>query len=217
MTTFPLSALLRLLVAVLLGGLIGFERQIHGRPAGLRTHILVCAGSALIMIASESLGEGSDAGRAVAGIVTGVGFLGAGVIVKSREIVRGLTTAACVWFVAALGILVGQGLLGLAVVSTGGAVCILTVLAWLTQRIPTVNYHTVVVGGRVEQLEELEAQCRREFAKTGLRVVRVASRADKATGKLSLTFYLRTRRAATQADPTAKLLAIADVEDVSWQ
>ncbi|HNR12864.1 MAG TPA: MgtC/SapB family protein, partial [Thermodesulfobacteriota bacterium] len=104
------EVLLRLGVAFLLGGIIGFERQMHGRPAGLRTHILVCVGSAVVMIAAKSqpsfyalapdVHMTIDPGRIVAGIMTGIGFLGAGAIVRTGDFVRGLTTAACIWLVA---------------------------------------------------------------------------------------------------------------------
>src|SRR5512143_414095 len=88
----------RLLLGAVLGGGIGLERQVHGRPAGFRTHLLVCVASVLLMIVSQSLaagGEGApfDPGRLAAGAITGVGFLGAGVILKSGLSVHGLTTA----------------------------------------------------------------------------------------------------------------------------
>jgi putative Mg2+ transporter-C (MgtC) family protein len=113
--------MLRLALAILLGGAIGLERESRGRPAGLRTHILVCLGATIIMIAStqmailsQALPQASriqvDPGRIAAGIVTGIGFLGAGAIIRIGDLVRGLTTAGCIWFVAALGITIGQGL-----------------------------------------------------------------------------------------------------------
>ena len=109
-----------IVVAVLVGGAIGFEREMHGRPAGLRTHILVCLASTLLIFASrvlppESLVEGSaarivmDPNRLAAGIVTGIGFLGAATVIRAGDIVRGITTGATVWTVAGLGIVIGQG------------------------------------------------------------------------------------------------------------
>ncbi len=110
---------LRLLVAMVLGGLIGFERQTRGRPAGLRTNILVCIGSAAVIVAFQKLsieinmGAESiirmDPARAAAGVITGIGFLGAGTIIKSNDFVRGLTTAASIWVVAAVGVTIGLG------------------------------------------------------------------------------------------------------------
>jgi len=109
----------RLLVAMILGGLVGVERQIRGRAAGLRTNILVCMGSAAIIVTFQKLsiemnmGADSairmDPARTAAGVITGIGFLGAGTIVKSQDFVRGLTTAASIWVVSAIGVTVGLG------------------------------------------------------------------------------------------------------------
>jgi len=107
---------LRLILAVFLGGMIGYERERHNRPAGLRTHILVCTGSCLMMMVSaygfgEQLGGSfvADPGRIAAGVVTGIGFIGAGTIIQQRGGVRGLTTAASIWVVSGVGLAVGIG------------------------------------------------------------------------------------------------------------
>ncbi len=98
-----------LLLALLLGGLIGWERERHARPAGLRTHILVCVGATLLTQISESFGANGD--RIAAQVVTGVGFLGAGTIIRegTTGLVHGLTTAASLWAIAAVGMAVGYG------------------------------------------------------------------------------------------------------------
>jgi putative Mg2+ transporter-C (MgtC) family protein len=110
---------LRLVLGALLGGIIGFERYTHGRPAGFRTHIIVCVASVLIMMVSVDshyLTKQNpdyiriDPSRIAAGAITGIGFLGAGVIIKTGFIVQGLTTAACLWIVSAIGLAVGVGL-----------------------------------------------------------------------------------------------------------
>lgn len=110
------QVVLRLFLAAILGGVIGFERQKHNkRIAGLRTHILVCIGSALIMLVSIYVYESYlnkvsvDPSRIAAGVVTGIGFLGAGTIIRSGESVQGLTTAASLWTVAGIGLAVGTG------------------------------------------------------------------------------------------------------------
>ncbi len=100
--------LIKLVVATVLGLLIGFERSIHNKPAGMRTHSLVCVGSALFTIISISI-TGGDPARVAAGIVTGIGFIGAGMIFREENKVRGLTTAAEVWVMGAIGIAVGIG------------------------------------------------------------------------------------------------------------
>jgi len=97
-----------LLLAVLLGGLIGLERELHGHPAGLRTHILVCVGATLMTLVSVHLvGRRGDPSRIAAQIVTGIGFLGAGAIIREGATIRGLTTAASVWTTAGIGLAVG--------------------------------------------------------------------------------------------------------------
>ncbi len=99
----------KLLLATVMGGLVGWEREVHERPAGLRTHILVCMGSALITLVSMSFGPTWDPGRIAAQIVSGIGFLGAGTILTQGNIVRGLTTAASLWTVAGIGMAVAIG------------------------------------------------------------------------------------------------------------
>ncbi len=113
--SFYISMILRLLTACLLGGIIGFEREHVHRPAGLRTHILVCLGSALVMITSEyiyskfSASVNVDPARLGAQVISGIGFLGAGTIIKEGVSVKGLTTAASLWAVSCVGIAVGIG------------------------------------------------------------------------------------------------------------
>ncbi len=112
----------RVLLAFILGGAIGFERELVHRPAGLRTHMLVAAGAAAFTIASSMAfaGQGTarDPARIAAQVVTGVGFLGAGTIWRTPSTVRGLTTAASIWLVAAIGLLVGAGMYSLAIFTT---------------------------------------------------------------------------------------------------
>ena len=134
----------RILVAALLGAIIGWEREQHGRPAGLRTHMLVCIGAAIMMVVSESMyekycvgGGGADSGlrvdpgRIAAQIITGIGFIGAGVIMKMGTRVQGLTTAACLWLAAGIGMAAGTGMFLLATVTTlMGAFILLYLAKW---------------------------------------------------------------------------------------
>jgi putative Mg2+ transporter-C (MgtC) family protein len=122
--------ILRLVVACILGAAIGYQREITGHPAGLRTHILVCVGSALFTMASITFGSHSDPSRIASNIVTGIGFLGAGTIIRQGMTVRGLTTAASLWTVAAIGLGIGAG--GkLYILSVSTAVLVLAVLSWV--------------------------------------------------------------------------------------
>lgn len=127
----------KLALSVLLGGAIGLEREISGKPAGLRTNILICLGSALLMDLSIQIGmlgigasEGrvGDPGRIAAQIVSGIGFLGAGTILQARGAVLGLTTAATIWVVAAIGMTIGAGYF---IEASGAAIMVALVLAGL--------------------------------------------------------------------------------------
>lgn len=127
----------RLIIAAFLSGLIGLERQIHRRAAGLRTHILVCVGSTLIMLTSLYIFDiykdvvALDPSRLAAGVITGIGFLGAGTIIRYGEEVKGLTTAATLWLASGVGLAVGCGFYIAAVSSTIVVILVLLSLRWL--------------------------------------------------------------------------------------
>ena len=112
-----LELLLRLVVSIILGAVVGFEREVTHKPAGLRTHMLVSLGSALFTIISVEFFQ-LDPARVAAGIVTGIGFIGAGSIIATRGHVYGLTTAASLWVVAAIGLAVGIGAYLIALAAT---------------------------------------------------------------------------------------------------
>jgi putative Mg2+ transporter-C (MgtC) family protein len=113
--------IIRLIAATLLGAVVGFQREKARKPAGLRTHILVCLGTTVFVLACSGVGMSMDGlSRVIQGIVTGIGFIGAGSILKLNEErdIQGLTTAAGVWMTAAIGVAVGLGSLGVALLST---------------------------------------------------------------------------------------------------
>ncbi|UFH48449.1 MgtC/SapB family protein [Pseudomonas sp. KNUC1026] len=125
--------LARLLLAAVLGGLLGLQRELSGKAAGLRTHMLVCTGAALFVLAPGLNGAGPDAlSRAIQGVVAGIGFLGAGTILKGNEQdthkVKGLTTAAGLWMTAAIGVAAGMGHEGSAIFATALALLVLAVV-----------------------------------------------------------------------------------------
>jgi len=129
--------LLRLISATLLGAIVGFEREKAGKPAGLRTHILVCLGTAIVVLACAGSQMDMDGlSRVIQGIVTGIGFIGAGSILKLSEErdIQGLTTAAGLWMTAAIGIACGLGTVGLALIATVLTLIILGVLRLLDAR-----------------------------------------------------------------------------------
>lgn len=123
-----LRVAIRLLAALILGGVIGIQRERSGKAAGFRTHMMVCLGTAVFVITCTSVGMAFDAmSRVIQGLVTGIGFIGAGTILKleSEEEIKGLTTAAGIWMTAAIGITSGLGAIGIAIMSTVLALVIL--------------------------------------------------------------------------------------------
>jgi putative Mg2+ transporter-C (MgtC) family protein len=154
--------LFRLVLAAVLSGIIGFEREFHGRSAGFRTHILLCVGSTLIMVTSVHIFDvysgrtPIDPARLAAGVVTGIGFLGAGTIMRYRASVRGLTTAASLWVVTGIGLAVGSGLYIGSIVTTALAVIILMFFGQLEHAMIRKDwYRTILIesSGGIEQLK----------------------------------------------------------------
>ena len=152
---------LRLLAALAIGALIGMERSYQGRPAGFRTHALVCLASTVLMLVTvyesqwfPSSGQARvqvDPTRMAQGIMTGIGFLGAGVIMKEGLSVRGLTTAASIWITAGIGILVGIGFVMPAALTTALALGALAGFRWIERKIRTESYAEFVVRFEAER------------------------------------------------------------------
>jgi len=134
--------LLRVFAAVLLGAVVGIERERAGKPAGLRTHMLVSLGTAVVVIACQDSGMSLDGlSRVIQGMVTGIGFIGAGTILKLNEQreIQGLTTAAGLWMTAAIGVAAGLGILGVAVIGTLVTVLVLVLEHFIDSRRNTQN------------------------------------------------------------------------------
>jgi putative Mg2+ transporter-C (MgtC) family protein len=150
-----LEMVLRTIAALVAGGLIGLERSHRGRPAGFRTHALVCLASSLLMLVTiyESHWFPRDSAarvildptRMAQGIMTGIGFVGAGAIIKEGFTVRGLTTAASIWITAAIGILAGIGFYFAAVIGTVLSLGTLSAFRWIEARLPTETYALFMV------------------------------------------------------------------------
>lgn len=153
-----LTIVIKLLLAATLGGLIGLERELHRKPAGLRTNMFICLGSALFTVLSaEMAGAGSDPGRIAAQIITGIGFIGAGAIIRDRGNVVGLTTAATIFVVASVGMAVGMAMYVTAFFTTVVILLALSFLGWaegrlslktrpVAFRLTTANLDTVMSG-----------------------------------------------------------------------
>ena len=157
--TTELDITLRLAVAMLLGGVIGFEREYRAKDAGFRTHFLVALGSALFCIVSQyGFGfELKDSSRVAAQVVSGIGFLGAGTIIFQKNVVRGLTTAAGLWVTAAIGLACGTGMYLPAVVTT---LMVLVGLEILSVIIPRVSTSVVILSFSATSQESIKKAVR---------------------------------------------------------
>lgn len=224
--TMSLADVMPVLLAVVLGGAVGFEREIHGRPAGLRTHMLVCLASALLIFASRRIPAElvelngvtrvvMDPNRLAAGIVTGIGFLGASTVIRAGDIVRGLTTGATVWYVAGLGVVIGQGEYGLAVASTVVVILVLAGVDRLSRRIAPVIYRRMIVTGMQVQLPQLSRRMSEILASHGIRVQDVSGRRGADNEPFELVFHVRCRntfQAPEMMDQVARETGVLRVE-----
>lgn len=184
---YELAIFVKILLAAVAGAIIGLEREIHGRPAGLRTHLLVAAGSCLMIIVSEAFylkygdlpGTGVvriDPSRVAAQIITGIGFLGAGVIIKEGLTVRGLTTAASLWMVAGIGMAYGMGMLTVGSIGTAVALFSLLFLKKLEPRIKKDRYLHLTVTARA--VPDVYPQLERVFSENNLRMTDIEADLD---------------------------------------
>ena len=193
---------LRIFGALLIGGLIGMERTYHGRPAGFRTHALVCIASSLLMIvtvyqgqwmnALEIGGITTDPTRMAQGIMTGIGFLGAGVIFKEGLTVRGLTTAASIWVTSAIGILVGIGFYLPAILGAVATLLILSVFRYIENKLPSEFYaHHMLRFDRHAVMAEDEL--RKTVAAHGFSIANLSSRLTEGGKLFEYRMVLRSR------------------------
>ncbi len=194
-----LSDGLRVLLAAAAGAIVGLERYIHGRAAGMRTNMLVATASALIMLLSEKyylLMPGLDPmviridpSRIAAGAITGVGFLGAGVIIKNRLSVVGLTTAATIWLISAIGLAFGAGMFALGTTGVVLALFALFLMDLIEKRIPAAAYRVfTITGANVLGNEQRYAQLFKSF---GYEIKSRTYRIDKEHGRQEIGFQLR--------------------------
>lgn len=166
---------MKLIAAVLLGGVIGFERELVGKPAGLRTNILIALGSTVLTLTSMRLaGPLGDQGRIAAQIVSGVGFIGAGTIIQARGAIVGLTSAATIWAVAAIGIAIGADMLPLAVGATAIIFLCLTTLRRIEYftygRHELITFRVQMTGGEgVADVQDLFAEAGTQVEHSSLR------------------------------------------------
>ena len=194
----------RLLLAAVLGGIVGMERGSGDRPAGFRTHILVCAGSALIMLVSMYGFEGfdkvpfeyprnRDSARIAAQVVSGIGFLGAGTILHEGITVRGLTTAASLWMISAIGLAAGAGMYSISVAATIITFITLTAFHSVEKRFAAANSKSDKKYIRVvaSSTPGLVAQVASFLAQSGIKVKTINVQNSSGNDKVVLELYLR--------------------------
>lgn len=203
----PHEIVLRLLLGAVLGGVIGFEREVHGQAAGFRTQLLVCVAAVLIMIVSENyyfhlllenpdlLKQDSafriDPARIAAGAVIGIGFLGAGAIIKSGFIIRGLTTAASIWIISAIGLAIGAGLYFEGILTSLITIIALMILRKLQKNIRIVQYRRVSVSARVS--ENAEEKIAAIFSDCGVAVSSIEYERDMTKDEIVFVFSISTK------------------------
>ena len=202
MSALNQNILLHLLTALCAGGLIGLERSYHGRPAGFRTHVLVCVSSSMLMlvtlyqsvwyIAPLADTVRTDPTRMAQGIMTGIGFLGAGVIMKDGFSVRGLTTAASIWVTAAIGILAGIGFYFPLIVATLLTVSALSFFRWLESVLPSFYYANHVVRFQRGQVLA-EEPLRRLIAEHGFTIANLSYGMQDSGSTFEYRMVIRSR------------------------
>ena len=226
-SVFFQGAAWKLILALILGAMIGLEREWHGRAAGLRTHVLVCLGSTILLIAAHEAskmmlevgGPGNvvmDPNRISAGIVTGIGFLGGGAIIRMGDLIRGLTTAACIWFVAALGIVIGNGLYTMAIFSTLAVLLVLIVFDMFEHYIPAVIYRSLTISIDPATRDDFEDWCAQQLSSKGLRIQECLSYVDLEKQQAVITFRVRLRGRLKQGLMIDRIAGQPGVQSVGW-
>lgn len=222
----PLHMTLRLVLALVLGGLVGLEREQNNHPAGFRTHILVCLGAALIMLLSmygfgQFVNEPNvrlDPARLAAQVITGIGFLGAGTIVLNGNSISGLTTAASLWVVAAIGLATGAGFYYAAVVTTLFVLIILWILnkvekKWLRgKQLRTVSIEMSDRPGSLADVTSVLAVQGAEIRKVA--IVQLST-SGSGQSQVRITLSLRLGKPELLMTAAEQLKALGDVSNVS--
>ncbi len=194
--------MIRIGCAMAAGLILGLERESHGRAAGLKTTILACVASCLAMILSEDFYRESfnqaagmlrpDRARLAAGILTGIGFLGAGAIMRQGALVRGVTTAAVLWYITILGLAFGSGHIVLGAIGTGIAIVALFALPHIEQHVKKDFYATITVT--LELMGITDEEIRKKLEQAGVRVQRIAFDYDLGAEIRTMNCEVKMRR-----------------------
>ncbi|MBN3038043.1 MAG: MgtC/SapB family protein [Candidatus Omnitrophica bacterium] len=214
--------IVRLTLSFIIGGLIGFERELHGRVAGLRTHMLVCLGSTLLMLTSIYMltAYGADCNidptRLAAGVMTGIGFLGAGTIMRFRASVRGLTTAASLWAVTGIGLAIGSGFTSGAYIAAALMLVVLLVLTKVEKSIVRKDQYRVLsleTKGHAEQLKEV----RRVLAEHNCEIKDLEIKKKPQSHNMIVEFELKLVSPQQSDQIIDGAMRIEGVEGASWK
>lgn len=210
----------RVLGALTVGAMIGFERTFHGRPAGFRTHALVCVASALLMVVTVYQGHWmhavpiggiqTDPTRMAQGIMTGIGFLGAGVIFKEGLTVRGLTTAASIWVTSAIGILIGIGFWLAAVTGAIATLVILALFRFIEVRLPSEFYAHHMLRFQREQVMS-EDDLRKLIGEHGFTIANLSSRLMEGGQQFEYRMTIKSRDRKNAERLAARLRSLPQV------
>ncbi len=214
MTSYP-EIVLRLLLASVLGGAIGLEREIRGREAGVRTYLLVSLGSALIMIVSEYVSRGADPTRIAAQAISGIGFLGGGVILRYKDSIRGLTTAACMWVVCPIGLAIGSGHYVF-----GCSVSVITILSLIglksfEKRLEKDWYKEMVIVS--EDTEGQFERVQKVLHDAEISVANFALKKDFQKNEITIELRLRFRSVKPQADVLRDVFALKGIKSIEFR
>ncbi len=209
------ETILRLLLGAIIGGIVGFEREVHGRAAGFRTQLIVCVAAVLIMIISENYylylerldpSFRIDPARIAAGALIGIGFLGAGVIVKSGVAIRGLTTAASIWIVSAIGLAIGAGLYLEGVVTTAITITALVLLRKIEKKISILFFKTITVS--TPATKNVEETLTSIFLDYGLHIHSINYERNQTKGEFIYNFDVSTRNKSAIKQIFSKLSSL---------
>jgi putative Mg2+ transporter-C (MgtC) family protein len=209
---FSYEIILRLLLGALLGGIIGLEREVHGRAAGFRTQLIVCVAAVLIMIVSENYhlyvehlhpALRIDPTRIASGAVIGVGFIGAGVIIKSGFAIMGLTTAASIWIVSAIGLAIGAGLYIEAIFTFLITIVALIILRRLEKKIRTLHFKVITVTASIK--EDADREITSILSEHAINILSMDMEMDRLTGEITIKYTISSKKKDAIMDAFLKL------------
>lgn len=220
-------ALAPFLISIFVGGAIGLEREMHGRPAGLRTHILVCMTSTVLVLASRQISPEllehkgvanlvMDPNRLAAGILTGIGFLGAASVIRAGDIVRGITTGATIWSTAGLGVVIGQGEYGLALAATAIEIVVLALMDRMTRGIKPVIYRRLTVRGMRSEMTSLAGAVSAILLEHEIRVQDMSGTRGRDDEPFELVFHIRCRNKFQAPQMMEQIADQRGVLSVEW-